>query len=89
MPVDKVMRAADELSAVLSPEQKSMKLVYSLVVGVGAFFAFACGSGDDGSGGSSEGTPSSFEHKFETAGSFPHFCDPHCSIGMKAKVIVD
>lgn len=141
-----------------------MKMIYSVVFGVGAFFAFACGSGEDGSSygsgsgtaaqsgppasgstssateasvvevkvnghdfapaevrikanqtvrwvwvagthnvlsgsgctpdgtfssGSTKGTPSTFEHTFEKAGSFPYFCDPHCEVGMKGRVIVE
>jgi len=30
-----------------------------------------------------------FEHKFETAGSFPYFCTPHCTMGMTGEVIVE
>jgi plastocyanin len=41
------------------------------------------------SSGSTAATPSTFEHTFEKAGSFPYFCDPHCSIGMKGNVIVE
>jgi len=41
------------------------------------------------SSGSTEGTPSTFEHTFEKAGSFPYFCDPHCALGMKGKVVVE
>ncbi len=38
-------------------------------------------SGDPQSGGS-------FEKKFDTAGTFDYFCEPHCSVGMTGKVIV-
>jgi plastocyanin len=41
------------------------------------------------SSGTTETPPSTFEHTFTTAGSFPYFCDPHCAIGMKGRVIVD
>jgi plastocyanin len=41
------------------------------------------------SGPSTQGPGSSFEHTFETAGAFSYFCDPHCSIGMTGKVIVE
>jgi plastocyanin len=43
--------------------------------------------GKFGSGNTASGT--TYEHKFETRGSFPYFCDPHCSIGMKGTVIVE
>lgn len=29
-----------------------------------------------------------FEHKFDAAGSFDYYCDPHCAIGMVGKVVV-
>ncbi len=41
------------------------------------------------SSGSTASAPKTFEHTFEKTGSFPYFCDPHCSIGMTGKVIVD
>ncbi len=30
-----------------------------------------------------------FEHKFETAGTFPYYCTPHCTMGMVGQVIVE
>jgi plastocyanin len=30
-----------------------------------------------------------FERKFDKAGSFPYYCEPHCSMGMKGVVIVE
>ena len=30
-----------------------------------------------------------FEHKFETAGTYPYFCTPHCTMGMTGEVIVE
>ena len=30
-----------------------------------------------------------FDQKFETAGTFPYFCTPHCSMGMTGEVIVE
>lgn len=30
-----------------------------------------------------------FDKKFETAGTFPYYCQPHCSMGMKGQVIVE
>ncbi|HVJ93956.1 MAG TPA: plastocyanin/azurin family copper-binding protein, partial [Labilithrix sp.] len=30
-----------------------------------------------------------FDKKFETAGTFPYYCEPHCSMGMKGTVIVE
>ncbi|HVH43618.1 MAG TPA: plastocyanin/azurin family copper-binding protein [Labilithrix sp.] len=30
-----------------------------------------------------------FEQKFDTAGTFPFFCTPHCSMGMTGEVIVE
>ena len=38
-------------------------------------------SGDPASGGS-------FDRKFDTAGTFPYFCEPHCGAGMTGEVIV-
>ena len=29
-----------------------------------------------------------FEQKFETPGTFPYFCRPHCSMGMTGTVVV-
>jgi plastocyanin len=49
----------------------------------------ACSPDGTFSSGSTDSTPSTFEHTFEKAGSFPYFCDPHCSVGMKGKVIVE
>jgi plastocyanin len=39
--------------------------------------------------GSIEGVPATFEHTFTAAGSFPYFCDPHCSLGMAGTVTVE
>lgn len=33
-------------------------------------------------------TGGSFEFKFTTAGSYPYYCDPHCSGGMVGTVVV-
>lgn len=138
-----------------------MKLIYAVAFGVGSFFAFACGSGDQGDDSSSSGAspapagsstsatpadasvvevkvnghdfspaevrikanqtvrwvwvagnhnvvsgdscspdglftsgsttapPSTFSHTFDKTGTFPFFCDPHCSLGMKGKVVVE
>jgi len=41
------------------------------------------------SSGTTDATPNTFEHKFEKAGSFPYFCDPHCGVGMKGKITVE
>lgn len=41
------------------------------------------------SSGELQSPPSTFEQKFESAGSFPYYCDPHCGMGMTGKVIVD
>lgn len=30
-----------------------------------------------------------FEQKFDTVGTFPYFCAPHCSMGMTGVVIVE
>lgn len=30
-----------------------------------------------------------YERKFETAGSFPYYCEPHCETGMTGEVIVE
>ncbi len=30
-----------------------------------------------------------YEKKFDTAGTFPYFCTPHCQMGMKGEVIVE
>jgi plastocyanin len=38
------------------------------------------------------GAPTSggtFDKKFETAGTFPYFCEPHCAMGMKGEVVVE
>jgi plastocyanin len=36
-----------------------------------------------------EATSGSFERKFETVGTFPYFCTPHCDMGMTGEVIVE
>ncbi len=41
------------------------------------------------SGNDTVGPGATFEQKFETAGTFPYYCDPHCGIGMTGKVIVE
>lgn len=49
----------------------------------------ACGEPDnkfDGSGAPKEG--GTYEYKFEVAGTFPYYCEPHCSMGMKGTVVV-
>ena|SRR5688572_5545568 len=38
-------------------------------------------SGDVQSGGT-------FDKKFDVAGTFDYFCEPHCSVGMTGKVVV-
>ena len=30
-----------------------------------------------------------FDKKFEKAGSFPYYCQPHCTMGMKGTVVVE
>jgi plastocyanin len=30
-----------------------------------------------------------FDKKFETAGTFPYYCQPHCSMGMTGQVVVE
>jgi plastocyanin len=30
-----------------------------------------------------------YEHLFETAGSFPYYCEPHCGQGMKGTIVVE
>ncbi len=30
-----------------------------------------------------------FEKKFETPGTFPYYCEPHCSMGMTGEVVVE
>lgn len=49
----------------------------------------ACTPDGTFSSGSTSSAPTSFTHTFEKAGSFPYFCDPHCSSGMKGTVIVE
>ena len=41
------------------------------------------------SSGIALGSPSTFERTFAEPGTFPFFCDPHCSIGMTGKVTVE
>lgn len=39
----------------------------------------------------SSGTPVSgatFEHRFDTAGTYDYFCEPHCTVGMVGKIVV-
>jgi plastocyanin len=33
-------------------------------------------------------TGNTYEHTFPTAGTFPYFCQPHCTVGMTGTVIV-
>ena len=49
----------------------------------------ACTPDGTFSSGTTDATPNTFEHKFEKAGSFPFYCDPHCGIGMKGKITVE
>ncbi|MDF2698291.1 MAG: Copper binding protein plastocyanin/azurin family, partial [Labilithrix sp.] len=30
-----------------------------------------------------------FDKKFEKAGTFPYYCEPHCAMGMKGEVVVE
>jgi plastocyanin len=30
-----------------------------------------------------------YEKKFETAGTFPYFCEPHCAMNMTGEVVVE
>lgn len=30
-----------------------------------------------------------FDRKFDVAGTFPYYCEPHCDMGMKGEVIVE
>lgn len=30
-----------------------------------------------------------FEHKFETPGSYPYYCEPHCAEGMTGEIVVE
>lgn len=30
-----------------------------------------------------------FDKKFETAGTFPYYCQPHCAMGMTGEIIVE
>ena|SRR5688572_5656989 len=41
------------------------------------------------SGANTVGPGATFEKKFDAAGTFPYFCDPHCGAGMTGKVIVE
>jgi len=34
------------------------------------------------------GVGATYEHKFTTAGTYPYFCAPHCSVGMTGTVTV-
>lgn len=34
-------------------------------------------------------TKGSFERKFDTVGTFPYYCEPHCSMGMTGEVVVE
>jgi plastocyanin len=39
--------------------------------------------------GAPQGKGSTFEHTFDSAGTFPYYCDPHCGMGMTGTVIVE
>jgi len=41
------------------------------------------------SGDEASSAPKTFAHTFTAPGSYPYFCDPHCGIGMKGKVVVE
>lgn len=44
----------------------------------------------DGKFGSGDvATSGDLEQQFETVGTFPYFCTPHCSMGMTGEVIVE
>jgi plastocyanin len=36
-----------------------------------------------------QGRGATYEETFETPGTYPYFCDPHCSIGMKGTIVVE
>ena len=40
-------------------------------------------------GSGNTATSTTFEHTFAAPGSFPYYCDPHCTIGMKGNVVVE
>jgi plastocyanin len=49
-----------------------------------------CSSAGDGifrSGAPAQG--GTFERKFDKAGSFPYYCEPHCKMNMKGEVVVE
>jgi plastocyanin len=48
-----------------------------------------CNSPDDVFRSGEPRAGGSFERKFDKAGSFPYYCEPHCSMGMKGVVIVE
>jgi plastocyanin len=33
--------------------------------------------------------PSKFEKTFDAVGTYPYYCDPHCSMGMTGKIVVE
>jgi plastocyanin len=41
------------------------------------------------SGANTVGVGSTFSHTFDTPGTYPYYCDPHCGIGMTGKIIVE
>ena len=41
------------------------------------------------SGTTTVGPGSTFEQKFDTAGTFPYYCDPHCGMGMTGTIVVE
>lgn len=48
----------------------------------------SCTSDNKFTSGAPASAPNTFEHKFDTAGTYDYFCQPHCSAGMKGQVIV-
>jgi plastocyanin len=49
----------------------------------------SCTSDGRFTSGASASPPSTFEHTFTESGTFPYFCDPHCTIGMTGTVTVE
>ncbi len=48
-----------------------------------------CTSDGKFTSGALTSAPSTFEQKFEKSGSFPYYCDPHCTMGMTGTVVVE
>lgn len=48
----------------------------------------SCSANDNKFRSGSPQSGGTFEHKFETAGTFPYYCEPHCEMGMKGEVVV-